>query len=99
MCSSDLMPGPNPKEVTKFQQDIKKRKEQIEKTAQLTKKWGKLTGPMTPVDEKTLASGAHGVHGKVHYEKAVETLNKNLTQARNELAGVEAKLNAEQAKK
>ena len=68
------MPGPNPKEVTKFQQDIKKRKEQIEKTAQLTKKWGKLTGPMTPVDEKTLASGAHGVHGKVHYEKAGPTV-------------------------
>ena len=93
------MPGPNPKEVKKLQGDIKTRKARIEVTAQLTKKWGKLVGPMSPVDEKTLASGAHGTHGKVHYEQAVKTLESNLTQAKNELAAVEAKLKAELAKK
>jgi len=90
---------PNPKEIKKLEADIQKRKDGISATEKLQKKWDKLTGPMSPQDEKILASGAHGVHGKVKYEQAVKTLETNLAQARNELTGVEHKLAEERAKK
>lgn len=55
---------PDPKVVKKLETDIKTHEDKIALTASLGKKWEKLTGPMSPIDEKILASGAHGVHGK-----------------------------------
>jgi hypothetical protein len=90
---------PDPKKVKKLEADIKDREGRIEQTQKLAKKWGKLTGPMTPKDEQVLASGAHGTHGKVSYEKAVETLEENITQAKKEVEKVKKELEAEKKKK
>ena len=85
----------NPKTIKKLETDIKNKTDQIDAAAKLTKKWAKLTGPMTPKDKQILASGKHGTHGKVTYEKAIKTMETNLTQARNELKKLEEALKKE----
>ena len=85
---------PDPKKIKKLEADIKKREEGIEATQKLAKKWNKLTGPMTPKDEQALASGAHGTHGKVTYEKAIKTLETNIDQAKKEVEKVKKELEA-----
>ncbi len=90
---------PDQKLIKKLEADIKSREDKIAVTAGLAKKWGKLTGPMTPKDEQILASGAHGTHGKVHYEDAVKTLETNITQAKKEVEKVKKQLEDAKAKK
>ncbi len=85
---------PDPKKIKKLEADIKDREERIEATQRLAKKWNKLTGPMSPGDEKILASGAHGTHGKVTYEKAIKTLETNIDQAKKEVEKVKKELEA-----
>ena len=89
----------DPKKVKKLEADIKDREGRIVSTQQLTKKWNKLEGPVSPADERILASGAHGVHGKVKYDQAVQTLEKNITQAKAEVEKLKKELATEKAKK
>jgi hypothetical protein len=88
---------PNPKKIKQIEAAIETKQGSIDLAAGLVKKWKKLTGPMTPKDEQILASGKHGTHGKVTYEKAVDTLETNLTQAKRELKKLQDDLAKEQA--
>lgn len=87
---------PDQRKIKKLKKEIKDLEDRIDMVAKLAKKWSKLTGPMSSSDERILASGAHGVHGKVHYEQGVETLQENLDQARRDLRKLQKELEEEE---
>ncbi|MDZ4779589.1 MAG: hypothetical protein SGJ19_04995 [Planctomycetia bacterium] len=86
------------KKIEKFENDIKAKETQIELAEDLLAKWknNNAKSPLTSADERILASGAHGVHGKASYGDAFATLKANIKQANKELVQLRKELKEEQ---